>query len=48
MTQQKMIEKLQKAGYTVKFNPNGLITISDKTYDETYKTLKAAYNDKIN
>ena len=43
-----MIAKLTAAGYQVTRQPNGMTTISRDGWDETYITLRAAYNDKFN
>ena len=48
MTQKAMISRLQPAGYTVTINQSGWVTISKDGWDESYRSIRAAYNDKFN
>lgn len=48
MTQKAMISRLQKAGYTVSISQSGWVTISKDGWDESYRSIRAAYNDKLN
>lgn len=42
-----MTAALQRAGFTVTIK-SGWVTITKDGWDESYKTLRSAYNDKLN
>lgn len=48
ISQKAMISRLQQAGYTVKITRSGWVTISKGGWDESYRSIRAAYNDKLN
>lgn len=48
MTQKAMVSRLQQAGYTVTITRSGWVTISKDGWDESYRSIRAAYNDKLN